>query len=135
MERDLSTILCSHPENPRFDLAEDICIHVHKYNARQGVIKLWVSIVIGASSFIVLIPAVTDMTSQFRQSGFYEYTSLLFSDGGKFSAYGQDFAMALGESIPMFSIIIFLVVVVVLLWSVRNILKQSKYQHLRLSTN
>lgn len=135
MEKDLYTILCSDINNPRSDLAENICLHVHAYNARRGVVRLWVSIALGVASIALLVPAVADMSVKFRQSGFYEYTSLLLSDGGKFSTYGKDFAIALGESIPTWSIIIFLVIVVVLLWSVRNIFKQSKYQYLNLSVN
>lgn len=133
MEQNLYTTLKQNIESPRLGLERDIMRNIYAYQTRRNTIRLWSSVLVGVASLIGLVPAVLDVGTRFRQSGFYEYLSLIFSNTGVFSTYSKDLAMALGESIPVFSIIVFLSVVFVLLWSVRNIFEQSSVPHFKLS--
>lgn len=64
--------------------------------------------VAGAFSLVFLIPAGRWLIEAFSKSGFYEYLSLIFSDGKYvFSSLG-DFLNLLAESLPGFEISIFL---------------------------
>lgn len=135
MRKDLSTILKSNIESPRFDLEADIVRAVYKSNSRTITLRFWSSVALGTLSIAGLVPAVKDLSAKLIQSGFYEYISLLFSSGGTLSKYSSDLAIALGESIPGVSITIFLIVVVALLWSVKNIFKESSSPYFKLSIN
>lgn len=53
------------------------------------------------ASFISIIPASLYTISEFSRSGFYQYFSLLFSDGGVALMYWKEFSLSLAESIPV----------------------------------
>ncbi|HTM67967.1 MAG TPA: hypothetical protein VL426_01580, partial [Candidatus Binatia bacterium] len=52
------------------------------------------------ASASALVPALLALRTAAAESGFVEYFSLLFSDGGAVAAAWQDFAYALMESLP-----------------------------------
>lgn len=135
MRQDLHTILKLNTISPRLDLESDIIQTVFRKNARNITIKFWTSVTVGVASIIGIVPAVRAMASALTQSGFYEYLTLLFSNGGMLSRYSSDLVIALGESVPGVSITIFLFVFVVLLWSLQNIFKQSTSPYFKLSIN
>jgi hypothetical protein len=76
------------------------------------------------SSFFAFIPMFKILASDFAKSGFYEYLSLIFSNGGLFSSYWKEFAFSLAESLPTMSILISLTLVFVFFLSLRNVIKQ-----------
>ena len=135
MRQDLKTILSTNNLSPRQDLEADIIRVVYAQNARRIIVRFWASVVVGVASIAGLVPAVANMSAKLTQSGFYEYLTLAFSNGGIISKYGSDLAIALGESIPGVSITVFLIVVVVFLWSVKNMFKESASPYFKLSIN
>lgn len=135
MNGDLRTILTSNNISPRQDLEADIVRVVYAKHARRIALRFWISVSVGVASIVGLIPAISNMSTKLTQSGFYEYMSLAFSNGGIVSKYSSDFAIAIGESIPILSITIFLIIGVVFLWSIRNIFKESMSPYFRLSIN
>ncbi|MDE2031352.1 MAG: hypothetical protein KGI58_03805 [Patescibacteria group bacterium] len=135
MKRDLNTIFSSNTLKPRPNLESDILHKIYIRNSRKIAFKFWASVFVGISSIVGLFPVSSNLSSQFKQSGFYDYVSLIFSNGAAFSKYSHDLIMAIGESIPGVSVIIFLLVVLVLLWSLRNIFRQSRSPYFKLLAN
>ena len=135
MKQDLHTIMTSAIVEPRADLTENIIYTIEKHNARSIARKFWASVILTIASIGGLVPAFLDLKSKLVSSGFYEYVALAFSKGGIISKYSGDVAIALGESLPAISIIISLSVLAVLLWSLRNVFRQSRSPYFNVSTN
>ena len=87
-------------------------------------IKLWAFTFMGLASLIGLVPAFKELLSDFTQSGFYEYFSLLFSDGGSMLSYWKEFVFSLVESLPTISIIFTLSLLFICFLSLRHLVKQ-----------
>ncbi|KKP87448.1 MAG: hypothetical protein UR91_C0048G0002 [Candidatus Nomurabacteria bacterium GW2011_GWC2_35_8] len=96
-------------------------------------IKLWAFSAIGVSSFIGLVPVFRIMLKDLTQSGFYEYFSLAFSSNGLIITYWKDFLLLLAESLPIMSIIMFLMLIFIFLLSLKYITKQIIKGQLALS--
>jgi hypothetical protein len=96
-------------------------------------VKLWTFSVIGFTSLIGLIPVLKALLSDFTQSGFYEYLSLAFSNGGSIITYWKDFLLLLAESLPVLSIISSLTLVFIFFLSIKYAMKQIIRGQLTLS--
>ena len=59
-------------------------------------------------SCLALVPALRYAGQELSQSGFFDYLSLAFSDGGTVFAYWREFVLSLAESAPVFGIAIVL---------------------------
>lgn len=64
--------------------------------------------------------------AEFFQAGFLNFFSLLFSDFSVMVDSWQDFGLALLESLPAMSIIIFLSAALVIFWSLKHIFQAMK---------
>ena len=91
-----------------------------KKNAR---LEISVFVLIGFASLAGLIPAFKIMLSDLTQSGFYEYFSLIFSDGLTNSVYWKELSLSLAESLPAISIILTLSLVFISFLSIRYFIK------------
>ena len=65
--------------------------------------KLWIFSFMGFASLLGLVPVFKILLNDLTQSGFYEYFSLIFSDGGSMLAYWKELFLSLAESLPIFS--------------------------------
>lgn len=77
-------------------------------------------------SLAAVIPTFITMRTSMVQSGFTEFFSLLFSDAGSITAYWQNFALTLLESLPAVSIAAFLATVFVFFGSLRFLTRDIK---------
>jgi hypothetical protein len=94
-------------------------------------IKMWSLSSILFVSLIGLVPAFQMLISDLAHSGFYEYFSLIFSDGGSMLAYWKELSLSLAQSIPVMSIVLTLSLFFVCFLSLKYLLKQiSKDQSL-----
>ena len=109
---------------PDFDLKDKIWNHLLLRNKRIAYFKLISFSSISIASILGFIPMFKILASDFAQSGFYEYLSLTFSNGGLFSKYSQDFIYSLAESLPTMSIIFSLTIIFVFFLSLRYVMKQ-----------
>ena len=66
-----------------------------------------------------LVPVFAYVMQVFAHSGFFQYFSLVFSDGGAVLSLWQDFAVLLSETFPFAQVAVFLALVVVCLVSLR----------------
>ena len=76
-------------------------------------------------ALLALIPASKELYSEISESGFLQFTSLLFSDAGALSAYSKDFIFSLVESFPAFGASAVLLSVFAFLFSLRFILRDA----------
>jgi hypothetical protein len=86
--------------------------------------KLWAFTLAGFASLAGAIPAIKALSSDLVQSGFYEYFSLIFSDGGSVISHWKEFVFSIAESLPTMSIIISLSFVLVFFLSLKYATKQ-----------
>ena len=63
------------------DLASNIWQNIVMRNKRKARLELWAFSLVGFASLIGLIPALKTLSNSLIQSGFYEYLSLIFSNG------------------------------------------------------
>ena len=109
---------------PKAELADSIWRHIiarEKYFTR---VKLYAFSIIGFLSIAGLVPVFKALFTEFTQSGFYEYFSLIFSSGSNVFSYWKELALSLVESLPIMNIIFLFSLVFVLLLSARYLLKQ-----------
>jgi len=77
-------------------------------------------------SLLCFVPSLKMLLSDFSQSGFFNFFSLMFSDYSSIATYWQSFAMILLESLPAVSLAIFLAILLTLLQSIKSLIKNVK---------
>jgi len=78
-------------------------------------------------SLAALVPAVLILRTNFTESGFYQYFSLMFSDFGTIISYWQDYFTSLLESLPVFSLIFLLLSILWFISSLEYLAKNIKF--------
>jgi hypothetical protein len=82
-----------------------------------------VMLIVSAAGFA---PALKILLSDFSQSGFLSFFSLLFSDFSTVIKYWQNFALILLETLPAISLALFLAVLLTFLQSIKFVAKDVK---------
>jgi len=77
-------------------------------------------------SILGFIPSFKMLSSDFSQSGFLNFSSLMFSDFSIVSAHWQSFVMVLLETLPVLSLALFLAILLTFLESVKHLTKDVK---------
>ncbi|MEI6280641.1 MAG: hypothetical protein WCP17_01420 [bacterium] len=111
-----------HEPSPHF--TEDIWFEIIKRERNKVKYKLWGFASVGLTSLIGLIPAIKILSNDLAQSGFYDYSSLIFSDGISMLSYWKEYILSLAESLPIVSITLTLSLFFVLLLSLKFVIKQ-----------
>ena len=135
MKHNLTTIFQKAKYEPSTDLAENIWQTIMRRNKRQIQFRLWAFACLGIASLGGLVPVFKMLLGDLTQSGFYEYFSLIFSDGGSIVSYWKELVLSLAESLPVMSIIFALSLVFVFFLSMRFLMKQINRDHLILAAN
>jgi hypothetical protein len=104
------------PEPPP-DLHAKVIERVRQYKRRVLIAKTAGFGVLFAASSMMLAVAYFNLVSAFVHSGFFEFTSLFFSDFGAAMANFQDFAFSILESFPVFSAAFLLAGIIAVIWS------------------
>lgn len=94
--------------------------HAQKRKALTNFIGLGLISLVSLSLFV---PAVNYIGSEMQVSGFSSYLSILFSNSGSVLANWREFTLALAESLPIFSIVLFLVAALVFFISFKIFIK------------
>ena len=123
-EENLKKALQKLEYEPKADLVENIWQRVVAREKRLIRIKLYAFSLVGFLSLAGLVPVFKALFSDFAQSGFYEYFSLLFSSGNNLFSYWKELVSSLAESLPVLNIIFSFSLIFVFLWSLRYVLKQ-----------
>jgi hypothetical protein len=116
----VTTILITTRPIPDHALAAKILIQVNRIEQRKITYQLWIQRTLITASIIGLVPVTLQLGSQLSQSGFYQYISLIFSDGGSLITTLKDFGFILIESLPVMNLIVFCGILTILFWALRN---------------
>jgi hypothetical protein len=98
-------------------LAESIIFRINNKAKQSSKIKTLGLSIVSALSVIVAIPIISQITTSFTQSGFYNYLSIIFSDGDMALVYWKEILFSLAESLPIVGILGLLIVLTVFTWS------------------
>ncbi len=112
---------------PPIGLFEKIMNRIHKEERLLVIKRRIVIFSIGlVGSLSGFIPAFKMARIGFIESGFFQFSSLIFSDFSIVMAYWQSFAAALLETLPIMSIIVLLGILFVFLESLKYLTKNIK---------
>ena len=126
MNPQLTKIFCSLEVEPRQYLCKDICHVIILREKRSRNIKLIGYSLFATLSIVAIVPAVISLVHQVNSSAFGQYASLAFSDTRVLTEYWKQFGITLIESIPVFSLALVLGTILILGWSTRSMLRQTK---------
>lgn len=124
MEDKLIKIFQKAKYEPSPDLALSVWQTVIRYDKRITRLKLWVFSSALLASLVGLVPAFQILFNDLAHSGFYEYFSLIFSDGGSILSYWKELAFSIVESLPSMSILLTLSLLFVCFLSLKYLIKQ-----------
>lgn len=79
------------------------------------------------ASLLACFPAFKLLYAEANQSGFLNFLSLIFSDFSLIMPYWQNFGLALLESLPSISLAAFLFIFIMVLQSIKLLLKNIKF--------
>ncbi len=125
MDNNLNNIFKKAIYIPENRLSNDILLAISDKDRKNAHIKLWVNSTIGVFSFVGFFPAFKLLLSDFAQSGFYQYLSLVFSDG-HITSYWKEIILSITESIPMISLTLSLALVFIFILSLRFIARNIR---------
>jgi hypothetical protein len=112
--------------NPPAELANQIMVRIKNEQQRHARITFAYTSTISVVSAFFTYTIVTNLAQEFTQSGFYDYLSLMFSNGSNALTYWKEFTLTLAESFPAFGVIIFLSVGLATVISTRSAFNNSK---------
>ena len=111
---------------PPIGLYEKIMKRIHQ---KERVLVLRRVIIFSTTLIISLVsffPVVSMLMYDFNQSGFLQFSSLMFSDTSSVMTYWRSFMMTLLETLPALSLALFLAVLVTFLQSIKSLTKDVK---------
>jgi len=108
------------------DLENKVFLRISRENKRMILRKRVFLLALLAVSFVTTIEASIYTFSQFKQSGFYTYLSVIFLNLSDFSAYWKDLGMVLMESLPVYSLILLLSALFVFVFALMGFYKDKK---------
>lgn len=100
-------------------LAERVVGAISRHERTRAAAMFWASIATGASSALAGVGAFQYAAAQLAQSGFASYLSLVGTDFDAVAAHWQEFALSLGESLPILALIAVAAAIAVFLGSIR----------------
>lgn len=114
------------PEPPE-EIFDKIMHRIHRQERflalRRRIIVFSLGLV---GSLAAFIPAFSLMQQSLAESGFTQFSSLIFSDFGIVLTYWQNFALTLLESLPVLSIVAFLATIFIFLESLKFLVRDTK---------
>lgn len=123
MQERLKKVFLKAIYTPEKSLADQIWHAIALHNKRITRLKIWTFSLTGSASLLFFIPMLKILLNDFTRSGFYEYLSLAFSNGGSLIAYWKDFLSLLAESLPVISIISTLTLVFIFFLSLKYVMR------------
>lgn len=110
---------------PPKGLEKRIMTRINAERMRLARVRAWIFGSTSAVSFGFSLWAVIYLVNSVKETGFWQYFSLLFSDKGAVLAYWRELSLSLIESLPILSLIIFLVAAGFFIWSFANVLRKD----------
>jgi len=104
MDENLSKLLKQVINQPETGLQDDIWRAIQVKQTRSLKIKSTIYGILGILSLGGFVFVVNILRVQFASSGFFQYLSLVFSDGGLLALYWKEYLLSLSDSIPYASL-------------------------------
>ena len=111
---------------PPQGLYTDICLRLAQLRRRRARVRLARQSVLSFLFGLALVPLAQYAGQEFYLSGFYEYASLLFSDGRLLASSWHEIVFSLVEALPSPALLLLLGATVALLWSLRRAVATSR---------
>ena len=113
MQKEFYKILSEEKYKPENGFAAEVWLSIKREEKKNARRKLWLLSTLGISSLSAAIPTASAALRDLAGSGFYEYLSLAFSNGGRALEYWKELSLSLLESLPVtgLSVSLFLVFV------------------------
>lgn len=108
---------------PSEKLRDGILTRIDFEKRRSAMIRLAFLGTLATASFTAMILFFQDLMREFYQYGFYQYFSLIFSDGSVVMSYWKELTLSLAESAPLIEITILLAMILVFLVSLKLAIK------------
>jgi len=124
MNKNLREVFSRVNLKPNAGLADNIWNSIVMREKRIAKLKLGLFSLIGMLSLVGAVPVFKTLITDFTQSGFYEYFSLIFSDSGLILSIWREFVFSLIESLPVLSIILSLTLIFIFFLSLKYAMKQ-----------
>lgn len=115
--------------NPPEGLAQAILWRIEAERRRIARFRFISMGAVAGLSAIAMVPTVQYTVGEFYQSGFYQYSSLLLSDGGSILPYWREFTITLAESAPLLGITLSLGLIFVLFASLQSAFNNRQFIH------
>lgn len=98
----------TRPDGLKFDLMSQVIERLGQDQKRQARRNFFVFGLVDIFSAMVLVSSSFYLFKLIASSGFYNYLSLLWSDGGMISLYWHELLLSLIESLPVLGLIVLL---------------------------
>lgn len=127
MKRTYNQLFESLPDiDPPMDLEGTIIKIVRSEQKKLARIYFATQSIISGASLVGLIETGIYLLNSFKKTGFYEYASLIFSDPASLSNIWKEFIFSLVESLPALTLIVFLSVTTLFIWSLLKALRDAR---------
>jgi hypothetical protein len=100
-------------------------IHEEAYREKRRTFFIYASTVL--ASVVGLVRSGAYAVEYGKQSGFFQYISLLFSEQGGIVSYWREWSLSLAESFPIMGAILFFTAVGLGVWSLSRIINLPTY--------
>ena len=111
---------------PPSGLFDKIMNRIHREERLLLIRRLFIFSGMLIGSIIGLVPSFKLLLSEATNSGFFNFSSLIFSDFNLVIKYWQSFGMAILQTLPAVGLAIFLGVILVMLQSIKSLVKNVK---------
>jgi hypothetical protein len=116
----------NHTETP-VGLEERILLRIKTEERHFSRVKSLTFGVSTVTSLGIFLWTFVFLTESLKESGFWQYISLLFSENGTILIYWRELFYSLAESLPIIGLIIVLMSTGFFIWSLTNLYKNGKY--------
>ena len=128
MDENLSKLMKQTYFHPQAGLADDIWRKIQVKQIKSLKIKSLSYGLLGILSLGIFVFVVNIVRVQFVSSGFFQYFSLVFSDGGLMALYWKEYLSSLSDSIPYASVGTAFFLLFLTLISIKKFVYQYKIQ-------
>lgn len=111
---------------PSPELLGKIIQKIHREERILAIRKTAIFSVVFIFSLVGIVPSFRMLMSDFSNTGFFNFFSLIFSDFSMMTVYWKSFIMALLETLPAISLALFLAILLTLVQSIISLLKNIK---------
>jgi len=112
--------------NPPENLEAQILKKISRERFKTASFRLVSLGTLSLASLFGLVKSGIFLWQSFSETGFYQYASLIFSDGSILKNYWKEFAFSLVESLPLLALTSVLLISAIFIWSSAKALKDAR---------